>query len=156
MINVNISNQDNSVKGVLKENNSLGRDGHVRQVPLDRQQATVPIKNSLKIGTWNVRTMFQKGKLDNIKNEMERMKINALGLSEVRWLGAGSFTTDNFLLLYSGGDKHERGVGMLLDKETSKSLQGFWAVSDRVLLVKLHGKPFNIFINSMLRTNSRL
>jgi exonuclease III len=143
MINVNTSNQDNSVKGVLKENNSLGRGGHVRQVPLDRQQATVPIKNSLKIGTWNVRTMFQKGKLDNIKNEMERMKINALGLSEVRWLGAGSFTTDNFLLLYSGGDKHERGVGMLLDKETSKSLQGFWAVSDRVLLVKLHSKPFN-------------
>jgi hypothetical protein len=88
--------------------------------------------------------MFQKGKLDNIKNEMERLKINALGLSEVRWLGAGSFTTDNFLLLYSGGNQHEKGVGMLLDKETSKSLQGFWAVSDRVLLVKLYGKPFNI------------
>lgn len=144
MINVNISSQDNSVKGVLRENNSLGRGGHVRQVILDRQQATFPTKNSLKIETWNVRTMFQKGKLDNIKNEMERMKVNALGLSEVRWLGAGSFTTDNFLLLYSGGDKHERGVGMLLDKETSKSLQGFWTVSDRVLLVKLYGKPFNI------------
>ncbi|CAF1181210.1 unnamed protein product, partial [Rotaria magnacalcarata] len=61
-------------------------------------------------------------------------------------MGAGSFTTDNFTLFYSGGNQHERGVGILLDKETSKSVKGFWAVSDRVVLIKLHGKPFNISI----------
>jgi hypothetical protein len=90
--------------------------------------------------------MFQKGKLENIKKEMQRLQVNVLGLSEVRWMGAGSFTTDNFTLFYSGGDQHERGVGILLDKETSKSMKGFWAVSDRVILIKLHGKPFNISI----------
>ncbi|CAF3582803.1 unnamed protein product [Rotaria socialis] len=61
-------------------------------------------------------------------------------------MGAGFFTTDNFTLFYSGGNKHERGVGILLDKETSKSVKGFWAVSDRVILIKLHDKPFNISI----------
>ena len=71
MINVKISSRNNSVNGALIENTSLGRDGHVRQVTLDRQQATVRTKNSLKIGTWNVRTMFQKGKLENVKKEME-------------------------------------------------------------------------------------
>jgi len=146
MINVKISNPDNGVKGVLRENTSLGRDGHARQVILDRQQATVRNKNLFKIGTWNVRTMFQKGKLENIKKEMQRLQLNVLGLCEVRWTGAGSFRTDNFTLFYSGGDQHERGVGILLDKETSKSVKGFWATSDRVLLIKLNGKPFNISI----------
>ncbi len=84
MINVNNSSPNNSVNGVLRENTSLGRDGHVRQVTLDRQQTTVRTKNSLKIGTWNVRTMFQKGKLENIKKEMQRLQVNALGISEVR------------------------------------------------------------------------
>ncbi len=73
MINVKISSPDNGVNGVLRENTSLGRDGHVRQVTLDHQQATVRTKNLFKIGTWSVRTMFQKGKLENIKKEMQRL-----------------------------------------------------------------------------------
>ena len=144
MINVKISSRDNDVNGVLRENTSLGRDGHEGQVTLDRHQATVRTRNSLKIGIWNVRTMFQKGKLENVKKEVERLKLNVLGLSEIRWKGAGSFITDSFTIIYSGRDQHEKGVGMLLDKEISKYIKGFWAVSDRVLLVKLHGKPFNI------------
>ena len=146
MTNVKISSRQSSVNGVLKKNASLGRDGHEGQVTINRHQATVRTKNSLKIGTWNVRTMFQKGKLDNVKHEMEKLKLNVLGLSEVRWIGAGSFTTDNFITIYSGGDQHEKGVGILLDKETSKSIKSFWGVSDRVVLVKLNGKPFNISI----------
>jgi hypothetical protein len=90
--------------------------------------------------------MFQKGKLENVKKEMQRLLVNVLGISEVRWTGPGSFPTYNFNLFYFGGDQHERGVGILLDKETSKSVKGFWAVLHRVLLVKLHGKPFNISI----------
>ncbi len=153
MINVNFSRQNNSVKGVFRENTSLGRDGHEGQVTLDRHQASIRTKNTLKIGTWNVRTMFQKGKLENIKKEMERLKLNVLVLSEVRWKGAGSFSTDKYTIFYSGGDQHERGVGILVDNETSKSVKVFWAVSDRVLLVKLHGKPFNIsFIQSYAPT----
>ena len=144
MINVKISSQNNSVKGVFRENTSLGRDGLKGQVTLDRQQTTVRTKNLFKIGTWNVRTMFQKGKLGNVKKEMERLKLNVLGLCEVRWKGAGSFTTDNYTIFYSGGDQHERGVGILIDKETSKSVKGFWAVSDRVMLLKLYGKPLDV------------
>ncbi|CAF1540573.1 unnamed protein product [Adineta ricciae] len=77
---------------------------------------------------------------------MKRLQLNVLGLSEVRWTGAASFATGDYTLVYSGGDQHERGVGMLLDEQTSKSIKGYWAVSDRVLLMKLYGKPFNISI----------
>ena len=53
---------------------------------------------------------------------------------------------DEYRLIYAGGEKHERGVGLLLDPDISKSVLGHWCVSDRVLLVKLQGHPFNISI----------
>lgn len=138
-------NQDNSVKGVQK-NTSLGMDIHVRQVEPDRHHATVSIRKPHKIATWNIRTMLQKGKIENIKTEMKRLKINILGLSEVRWKGAGTFSTDGFTMIYSGGEQHQKGVGIILDPETAKSVENYWPVSDRVVAIKLQGKPFDIGI----------
>jgi len=40
----------------------------------------------LKIACWNVRTLLQKGKLENIKHEMAQLGISVLGISETRWL----------------------------------------------------------------------
>ncbi|XP_071944773.1 uncharacterized protein [Antedon mediterranea] len=48
--------------------------------------------------------------------------------------------------IYAGGDKHEKGVGLLLDGDMAKCMLGYWAVSERVMLVKLQGQPFNISI----------
>ena len=78
---------DNSVNGASSaaRKSTLGRVEHVRQVPPDHHQATVSNRKTLKIGTWDVQTMLQKGKLENIKQEMRRMKLNILGLSEMRW-----------------------------------------------------------------------
>ncbi|GFR73217.1 craniofacial development protein 2-like [Elysia marginata] len=90
--------------------------------------------------------MLQKGKLDNIKREMGRLKINIMGISEVRWKGAGVINSDSHKLIYSGGNDHDRGVGFILDRQTSLSLKGYWAVSDRVILIKLEGKPLDLDI----------
>ena len=43
---------------------------------------------------WNVRSMSQ-GKLDMVKQEMARVKINLLGISELKWTGMGEFDSDN-------------------------------------------------------------
>ena len=141
----------NSVKGVHDPalNSSLGRDRHEQQVAPDRHPATscrINSKLTLRTATWNIRTMHQKGKLENIKQEMDRMSLNILGLSEVRWKGQGSTKTGNKTLIYSGGQTHERGVGILFDETTAKSIKGFWGVSDRVIVAKLEGKPFDIGI----------
>ncbi|GFO22294.1 craniofacial development protein 2-like [Plakobranchus ocellatus] len=139
----------NDVKGCSLYNrpSSSGRDCHAPQVIPDRQQATaLKISESLKIDTWNVRTMLQKGKLDNIKREMDRLKINIMGISQVRWKGAGVINSDSHKLIYSGRNDHERGVGFILDRQTSLSLKGYWAISDRVVLIKLEGKPLDLDI----------
>ena len=54
------------------------------------------------IGTWNVRSMNQ-GKLDMVKQEMARVNINILGISELKWMGMGEFNSDDplYLLLWA-------------------------------------------------------
>jgi len=41
--------------------------------------------SALKIATWNVRSLVKDGKLKNILKEMERMKLNILGVSNTQW-----------------------------------------------------------------------
>ena len=68
---------------------------------------------------------------------MERLNIiNVLGICETRWKESGDFESDGLHMIYSGGDRHERGVGMMLDKERSRSVMSWWTLSDRVLLEK--------------------
>ena len=50
------------------------------------------------IGTWNVRSMNQ-GKLEVVKQEMARVNIDILGISELRWTGIGEFNSVLYLLL---------------------------------------------------------
>ena len=45
-------------------------------------------KEQYHIGTWNVRSMNQ-GKLEVIKQEMSRVNIDILGISELKWTRMG-------------------------------------------------------------------
>ena len=49
-------------------------------------------------------------------------------------------------MIYSGGLESERGVGIILDQIVRKAVKGYWALSDRVLLVKIAGKPLDLNI----------
>ena len=46
-------------------------------------------------------------------------------------------------MIYSGGEKHRNGVGIVMKNSVVKSMMGFWAISDRVIRMKLEAKPFN-------------
>ncbi|KAF0730470.1 craniofacial development protein 2-like [Aphis craccivora] len=49
------------------------------------------VKEYKRLATWNVRTLLQCGKLENLKIEMDKMKIDILGISEMRWPKSGDF-----------------------------------------------------------------
>ena len=53
------------------------------------------------IGTWNVRSMNQ-GKLEVVKQEMARVNVNILGISELKWTGMGGFNSDDRYILWAG------------------------------------------------------
>ena len=50
----------------------------------------------------------------------------------MRWVSSGRLISDDTTVLYSGGEKHERGVGILLSKEISKAVNSWEPVSDRI------------------------
>lgn len=95
----------------------------------------------LKMGTWNIRTMKQMGKLHLLVRELRTLDIDACGLCEVRWTGEGHFTHEDSTIIYSGGTDGQRGVAVILMKSMKKSLESYNAISDRILVVKLNTKP---------------
>ena len=104
------STKVNNVK-YPKSRVSFGRDHHVLQMIPDRYPATV-CRNSIfnsRIATWNVRNMYQSGKMDNTIMEMKRIKITILGACEVRWKQSGKVTSEGTTFIYSEGieQKHE-------------------------------------------------
>ena len=102
--------------------------------------------SNLHIGTWNVRTMMRKGKLENLKREMVKMKLNIVGLSEVRWKGVGDFMSDDVRVIFAGGEESQRGVAVVLDKDTAKRVTKIIQHSDRLVMVKIEAKPVDLVI----------
>ena len=73
-------------------------------------------KEQYCIGTWNVRSMNQ-GKLEVVKQEMARLNINILGISELKWIRTGEFNSDDYCIYYCGEESLRRnGVALLVNK----------------------------------------
>ena len=68
------------------------------------------------IGTWNVRYMNQ-GKLEVVKQEMARVNIDILRISELKWTGMGEFNLDNHYIYYCGQESLRRnGIALIVNK----------------------------------------
>ena len=61
-------------------------------------------KEQYCIGTWNVRSMNQ-GKLEVVKQEITRVNIDILGISELKLTGMGKFNSDDYYIYYCGQGK---------------------------------------------------
>ena len=67
-------------------------------------------------GTWNVRSMSQ-GKLEVVKQEIARVNVDILGISEVKWTGMGEFNSDDRHIEYSRQESLGRnGVAIMFNK----------------------------------------
>ena len=73
-------------------------------------------KEQYCVGTWNVRSMNQ-GKLDVVKQEMEIVNINIIGISELKWTGMGKFNSDDHYIYYCGQESLRRnGAAFIVNK----------------------------------------
>ena len=64
-------------------------------------------KEQYCIGTWNVKYINQ-GKLKVVKQEMARVNINILGISEIKWTGMCEFKSDDHYIYYCGQESLRR------------------------------------------------
>lgn len=115
----------------------------------DRSDQRIKVYNSrIRVATWNVRSLYAAGKLANVELDMRRLKIDILGMSEVRWPGSGKQTTNSGVIYYSGGTDafHRYGTAILVSKDIDKSVIEFIPFNDRVTLLKLQTTHRNLNI----------
>ena len=103
-------------------------------------------KEQYCIGTWNVRSMNQ-GKLEVVKQEMARVNVHILGVTELRWTGMGEFNSDDHYIYYCGQESLRRnGVTLRVNKRVQNAGLGCNLKNDRMISVHFQGKPLSITV----------
>ena len=60
---------------------------------------------------------MNQGKLEVVKQEMTRMNVDILGISELKWTGIGEFNSDDHCIYYCGQESLRRnGVAIMVNK----------------------------------------
>jgi exonuclease III len=103
-------------------------------------------QHSYKIGTLNVRTLNRGGKLENLRKEMQKNEVSILGVSEVRWKGQGEIRSDDYTVYYSGGERAEKVVAIVVHKRIARSVVKNNVYNDRIIAIKLQAGPINILM----------
>ena len=87
---------------------------------------------------------MNQGKLDVIKQDMARVNIDSLGVSELKWMGMGEFNSDDHYICYYGQESLRRnGVALIVNKRVQNAVLGCNLQNDRMISVYFQGKPFN-------------
>ena len=102
------------------------------------------VKSNICIGTWNVRSMNQ-GKLEVVKQEMARVNVNVLGISELKWTGMGECNSDDHYIYYCGQESLRRnGVAIIVNKIVRNAVLGCNLKNDRMISVRFKANHFSI------------
>ena len=90
---------------------------------------------------------MNQGKLEVVKQEMARVNINILGISELKWTRMGEFNSDDHYIYYCGQESlRGNGVAIIVNKRVRNAVPGCNLKNDRMISVCFQGKPFNITV----------
>ena len=90
---------------------------------------------------------MNQGKLEVVKQEMARVNVDILGISELQWNGMGEFNSDDRYIYYWGQESLRRnGVAIMVNKSLWNAVLGCNLKNDRMISVHFQGKPFNITV----------
>ena len=86
---------------------------------------------------------MNQGKLEVVKQEMARMNVDILGISELKWTGMGEFNSDDHYIYYCGQESLRRnGIAIIVNRRFRNAVLGCNLKNDRMISVHLQGKPF--------------
>ena len=89
---------------------------------------------------------MNQSKLEVVKQEMTSVNIDILGISELKWTGMGEFNSYDRYIYYCGQESLRRtGVAIMVNKRVRNAVLGC-NLKDRMISVRLQGKPFNITV----------
>ena len=90
---------------------------------------------------------MNQGKLEVVKQETARVNINIVGISKLKWTGMGEFNSDDHYIYYCRQESLRRkGVAIMVNKRVRNAVLGCSLKNNRMISVRLQGKPFNITV----------
>ena len=90
---------------------------------------------------------MNQGKLEVVRQEMARVNIDILGISELKWPGMGEFNSDAHYIYCCGQESLRRnGVALIVNKKVLNAVLRCNFKNDRMISVRFQGKPINITI----------
>ena len=90
---------------------------------------------------------MNQGKLEVVKQEMARVTIDILEISEIKWTGMSEFNSDDHYIYYCGQEYLRRnGVAILVNERVRNEVLGGNLKNDRMISVRFQVKPFNITV----------
>ena len=90
---------------------------------------------------------MNQDKLEAVKQEMARVNVGILGISELKWTGMGEFNSDDHYIYYCGQESLRRnGVAIMVNQRVRTAVLGCNLKNDRMISVHFQGKPFNITV----------
>ena len=99
------------------------------------------------MGTWKVRSMNQ-GKLEVVKQEMTRVKVDILGIRKLKWTGMGEINSDDHYIYYCRQESLRRyGVTIMVNKIVQNAVLGCNLKNDRMICsfprqtIQYHNNP---------------
>ena len=92
---------------------------------------------------------MNQGKLEVVRQEMARLSVDILGISELRWTGMGEFNSDDhYIYCYGQESLRRNGVAIMVNKRVRNAVLGGNLKNDRMIAVRFQGKPFNIMVTN--------
>ena len=90
---------------------------------------------------------MNQGKWEVVKQEMARVNVDTLGISELKWTGMGEFNSDNHYIDYCGQESLRRnGVAIMVNQRVQNAVLGCNLKNDRMISVRFQCKRFNITV----------
>ena len=87
---------------------------------------------------------MNQGKSEVVKQEMARVNVDILGISELKWTGISEFNSDDHYIYYCGQESLRRnGVAIMVSKRVRNAVLGCNLKNDRMISVRFQGKSFN-------------
>ena len=88
---------------------------------------------------------MNQGKLEVVIQEMTRVNVDILGISELKWTAMGEFNSNDHYIYYYGQEALRRnGVAIIVNKRVQNAVLGCNLKNDRTISLRFQGKPFNI------------
>ena len=107
-------------------------------------------KRDMRFGTWSIRSLYRESSLTAAARELQRYKLDLVGLQEARWDKEGTITAGDYNIFYERGNKnHQLGTGFFVHQRIVSAVKKGEFVSNRLSYIVLRGLWCNIIVLNM-------